>query len=450
MMNVNIRTSKKEGETSLMTYLRIGNKNHIIKLHLNVDIKRWLEISTSKKKIENFLDRTGYSQRLVEIEFGIKELKRNGDFTYDSVMKMVEDIVLREKREKFLEQKKIGKEIRKMKEKSIKTFLTNFVQQMETGEIRNNKNELYAKQSIKLWKQFKRIFLDFYNRKPFTWEDIDKALINRFISYLEECDYMKKTRDKYLRTFKQLIIEGEKAGFHTNYLAKNLIKRLNIKETDKVKEIYLTKDELEGLYYMELEGTEEIVRDLFLIGVYTSQRFSDFTSIHSSCIGITSKGVKVIRMEQKKTKNMVVIPIMDDKLETLLKKYDYTVPYITDQELNRCIKEICKKLSETIPSLAFKERTLLKKQEKLSEMNGTAIFERDSLGNVLKPRWQLISTHTARRSGITNMYLSRKYTIPQMMSVSGHKDERTFKDYVKLSLDELAEVVASSSCDGMF
>ena len=65
-------------------------------------------------------------------------------------------------------------------------------------------------------------------------------------------------------------------------------------------------------------------------------------------------------------------------------------------------------------------------------------------------RWQLISTHTARRSGITNMHLSRKYTIPQMMSVSGHKDERTFKDYVKLSLDELAEVVASSSCDGMF
>ena len=100
MMNVNIRTSKKEGETSLMTYLRIGNKNHVINLHLIVDIKRWLEISTSKKKIENFLDRTGYSQRLVEIEFGIKELKRNGDFTYDSVMKMVEDIVLREKRER--------------------------------------------------------------------------------------------------------------------------------------------------------------------------------------------------------------------------------------------------------------------------------------------------------------------------------------------------------------
>ncbi|MCH5335476.1 MAG: hypothetical protein J1D86_06725 [Alistipes sp.] len=48
------------------------------------------------------------------------------------------------------------------------------------------------------------------------------------------------------------------------------------------------------------------------------------------------------------------------------------------------------------------------------------------------------------------MYLSQRYTIPQMMSVSGHKEERTFKEYVKLSLDELAEVVAMSSTDGMF
>lgn len=77
-------------------------------------------------------------------------------------------------------------------------------------------------------------------------------------------------------------------------------------------------------------------------------------------------------------------------------------------------------------------------------------FERDAYGNVLKPRWQLISTHTARRRGITNMYLSGKYTIPEMMAVSGHKDQRTFLDYVKLSMDELTEMVTKSSCNGMF
>ncbi len=48
------------------------------------------------------------------------------------------------------------------------------------------------------------------------------------------------------------------------------------------------------------------------------------------------------------------------------------------------------------------------------------------------------------------MYLSKKYTVPQMMSVSGHKDERTFLDYVKLSLDEKAEELFKLSADGMF
>ena len=126
------------------------------------------------------------------------------------------------------------------------------------------------------------------------------------------------------------------------------------------------------------------------------------------------------------------------------------MPSVTDQSFNRTIKEVGEKLSKKVPSLAKKERTLLKKQEKEAEKRNQVLFERDTLGNVLKPRWQLISTHTARRSGITNMYLSGKYTVPQMMSVSGHKDQRTFQEYVKLSMDELAEVVAKSSCDGMF
>ena len=450
MLNINIRSKKTEGEVPLYTYLRIGDKNHSINLQMFVDVKIWNEVSVSEKKLKNYLDRTGKSEKLLKIEFGIKDLTKKGNFSKDSVDQLVQDIVLHEMREEILKVEKVGKEVRDRKEKSIKTYLNNFVRQIETGEIRNNRNELYAKQTVKIWKQFKRIFLDFYNPNPFSWDDIDKKLANRFILYLEKCDFLKKTRDKYIRLFKQLIIDGEKSGLHTNYVAKNIVKPLNVKESDKTKEIYLTKKELEAMYEMKLDGFEEVVRDMFLIGCYTAQRFSDFSSIHPSCIGKTSKGVDVIRMEQQKTGNMVVIPILDDKLETLLKKYDYCMPSVTDQAFNRTIKEVGEKLSKRVASLAKKERTLLKKQEKEAEKRNQCSFERDKYGNVLKPRWQLISTHTARRSGITNMYLSGKYTVQQMMSVSGHKDQRTFLDYVKLSMDELAEVVAKSSCDGMF
>ncbi len=37
-----------------------------------------------------------------------------------------------------------------------------------------------------------------------------------------------------------------------------------------------------------------------------------------------------------------------------------------------------------------------------------------------------------------------------MMSVSGHKTETMFYKYVKLSLDEYADSVASAAVDGLF
>lgn len=99
----------------------------------------------------------------------------------------------------------------------------------------------------------------------------------------------------------------------------------------------------------------------------------------------------------------------------------------------------------------MKEKTLLTKKEKLSENEEKSVFERDCEGNVVKPRYDLISSHNCRRSCITNMYKFGKYSISQIMSVFGYKTERPFNEYVKLSLDERAEeVFKSSTRDGMF
>lgn len=244
---------------------------------------------------------------------------------------------------------------------------------------------------------------------------------------------------------------AERQGLHTNHIACSLLKSPQIKEEDKAKEIYLTKDELKALYEMPLNGFEEQVRDVFLIGCFTALRYSDYSRIE---IGVTHSGTKVIRLRQEKTAGIVVIPILDDRLEALLKKYDYNIPKIWDQNLNRTIKEICKRLSESVSSLQKKERTVLTLKERRAEQEakkkGVPLYEYDEQGFPLKARWELVSSHTARRSCITNMYLSKKYTILQMMSVSGHKSESMFFQYVKLSLDEYADSVASAATDGLF
>ena len=71
--------------------------------------------------------------------------------------------------------------------------------------------------------------------------------------------------------------------------------------------------------------------------------------------------------------------------------------------------------------------------------------ETDLNGNVIVPRYECVTSHTARRTGITNMYLSHKYTILQMMHVSGHKTQKTFMDYIKLSSEEIADEIAAMS-----
>ena len=94
-----------------------------------------------------------------------------------------------------------------------------------------------------------------------------------------------------------------------------------------------------------------------------------------------------------------------------------------------------------MPSLAVKVRTKLTMKQKKQVDDGKITVERNSKGEVMMPRYNCVTTHTARRSGITNMYLTHKYTILQMMHVSGHKTQKTFMDYIKLSSDEIADEI---------
>ena len=79
------------------------------------------------------------------------------------------------------------------------------------------------------------------------------------------------------------------------------------------------------------------------------------------------------------------------------------------------------------------------------------MFEINENGECIKPKWAIVASHTARRTCITNMYLAKKadgspkYTLAQRMSVSGHKTESQYVNYIKCSLDEYAEMVAAAN-----
>lgn len=453
-MKLSLRTKQKEGMHPLHTRMNVEGAVLWVNLLMKVDVVEWNEVSQSERKLNNYLNKKGITKKVALIEDAITDMRRHHRFNKENLERAIENIVLADKTEELKRAEELKKYVEERKRNNIKDFLINYIKGIENGEVRTSKKEKYAKESIKNWQQFERVFLDFYSIRPFGWDEINETLADRYISYLEDKGYMKYTLDKHISLFKTLIGVAERQGLHSNSLACRFLKSPQIKDEDKAKEIYLSKEELSALYDMPLDGFEEQVRDIFLIGCFTALRYSDYRRIEKSNIGITHNGTRVIRLRQEKTSGTVVIPIMDERLETLLKKYDYNVPRIYDQNLNRTIKGICKRLSKSVPSLQKKERTVLTLKERRAEQeakkNGVALYEYDEQGFPLKARWELVASHTARRSCITNMYLSRKFTVLQMMSVSGHKTETMFYKYVKLSLDEYADSVASAAVDGLF
>lgn len=150
---------------------------------------------------------------------------------------------------------------------------------------------------------------------------------------------------------------------------------------------------------------------------------------------------EIIRSPQEAEAIAKEIPIMNPNLHAICEKYGYNIPSVIDVLINRYIKEILKELSESVPSLAVKIPAKLTMKQKKNEELGKLTVDRNTKGEVVMPRYACVTSHTARRSGITDMYLLYKYTIVQMMQVSGHKPQKTIMDYIKLSSDEIADEI---------
>lgn len=457
MGNYFLRTKKEKGTASV--YLRVQKRNPKLNIlvcsKVSVDIQQWDKVTQDVAKWNDYCktqDGRKVKETLDSISSAIDNLISQGIYDKARIDEVVEAIVFREERERQRIQEEEGRQeqerLRQIKEQEeearkadVILFLENFLEGIKNGRIKNGA-ENYTLNTCKVWSNFLGILKRFIQISPFTWKDINKALADRFVSFMEKNGYMVTSINKYIICFKAMIQNAMDQELHNNLIALRAFSKKKIQETDKAKEIYLTKAELQALYEMPLEGLKDKVRDVFLVGCYTCQRFSDYARLEKENFTKTAKGTKVVRIVQEKTGNDVVIPILNDNLLHIAEKYGYDIPKVNDVILNRYIKQILKELSSTVPSLARKERTLLTMKEREKEKQGLVSFERDNKGYVIKPRYELVSSHTARRSGITNLYLSGNFDTYQMMSISGHRDEKTFYEYIKLSSDEVADSIA--------
>lgn len=330
--------------------------------------------------------------------------------------------------------------------KDMLEYLDYVIKGMSDGSVRN-KGDKYNSNTIKAWSSLRKMFEEFYTalseigKKP-TWTNLSGDTYIEFVSHLEECEYMPSTINKYIITFKALINMAAENELHSNLAPLKKFHKIKVKDEEQAARIYLTDEEIDALYKMQLEegSLRCYVRDIFLCGAYTGQRISDYNNLTADNFRKSeAKGYDVVSLTQKKTGNKVVVPVLNSNLLNIVEKYKYNLPRVHDVVLNKEIKNILKELSKTVTSLTEKIPTMLTIKEKYAEQKGNTTFERDSSGNVVKARYDLVSSHTARRSCVTNLYLSNKYSVAEIMSISGHKTEKAFREYIRCSADTIAE-----------
>ena len=125
-----------------------------------------------------------------------------------------------------------------------------------------------------------------------------------------------------------------------------------------------------------------------------------------------------LNVRQQKTGTKVAIPC-NSALKAILEKYNYQVPHLADQVINRYIKEIA--LAAGLTELVEIETT----------KGGTPNKEKIE-------KYKLVHSHTARRTGATLMYLAG-VDLYDIMKVTGHASPKMLKKYIKADTLEVVE-----------
>lgn len=456
-----LRTSKTTGNAPLYVQVksRVNNFRLLLNTYVDVEVKAWNNAEKkaagkSGKSVWDFVD-SDIKDMVVAIDEAISLEIGKADCTKESVefavaavryaKTMKEQKAIEEIKQRELEAEKAKKA---RNDADVMLYLSELIEKMKNGEAvierGQNVGEKYTKGTIKSYTNIQKVLQEFLRGRRLTWNDINKEWAIRFINFMEKRGLMKKTVNRYATTMKAVIMRAYDDGRHNDERARSYFVKRKIDKTDKATEVYLTADELQALYDMKLSGLKEQVRDIFLIGCYTCQRVSDYSKLKRENFTTTARGTQIIRLRQQKTGTEVQIPILSKNLITLAEKYDFNLPVIHDVIINRYIKTICKELAASVPSLAVESPTILTMKEKAKEDKvlhdgGDALFKRNEAGIPVKAKYEMITTHTARRSGITLMYLSKKFDLRQMMHVSGHRDIASFNEYIKLSGDDVAD-----------
>jgi len=329
--------------------------------------------------------------------------------------------------------------------KTLNEYIAQYIADAESGERKNKSAMNLAPGTVKAWKGFQRIFNEYqgvYTPERIVWhQDKDKHggkekplrpkklidfdninidFYHSFISFLTDEGYSRGTTGRFIKELKMFMKKSLEDKLHNNReFEYSSFKGIRSESFS----VYLTKSELDKIYNKDLSSFPEldIARDAFMVLCETALRISDYQKVDVS-IRKSEDGTKLIYITQRKTGGQVIIPL-SARLEQILTKYKDQLPKLPDQYINKRIK-IVSQMCGIDEIQRWPEEKYGKRFEKTAQ------------------KWELITCHTGRRTACSLMYLAGIPTI-SIMQISGHKTEKIFLNYIKVTPEENARKLAT-------
>jgi len=246
---------------------------------------------------------------------------------------------------------------------------------------------------------------------------VGEEFLDDFITYLEG----KDLKQGYIVTLISLVKSMAAKAAKYGYAVDQSYDDVNV-ETEDPFSVYLSMNEITRIFYFKgLTRKQEAIRDLFVVGCLTALRYSDYSTLTRD--NFTKDYIIKIT---KKTGAKVTIPL-HDYVREIYSKYDGVISHnLSIQHFNRYLKKISLKVGLT------------------DEINFT-YTKGGKLVHETRQKWEMVSSHTARRSAATNMYQTGRMKTYEIMALTGHSTEKSFFRYIRTSTEDKAKQIAGEN-----
>jgi len=257
-------------------------------------------------------------------------------------------------------------------------FFQCFTEYIDKGKLIKTPNTIKGQTTVKN-------YLEFFCKENgilISFDKIDDDFFESLRDYSYEIKKMKQNYfAKVIKVLKSYLNWATEKGYNTN----REFEKFRAVEHD-IDIVYLTFEELMKLYEKDFESDRlSHVRDFYCMGCFTGLRFSDLSKLHLANI---SEDHIVLSIQKTKTQNHAIK--LNKYAKAILQKYKGTIyeplPIISSQKFNEYIKDCCELAEITQPFT-------------------THWFVGNKKKSLTQPKCKFITSHTARKTFITNSLL---------------------------------------------